>query len=406
MLDIKKIRNDFPMLKNNPDLLFLDNSATTLKPQCVIDAVNSYYIKNTTNIHRGDYTISVNVSNEYESTRKKVAKFINAQSENEIVFTSGATASLNLIAQAYEEKINEGDIILTTLAEHASSVLPWFKVAERKNAQIVYIPLNNDGRLTIDNFKKVLNDKVKVVALAHITNVLGYAVPIEEICELAHEINAIVVCDGAQAVPHLKCDVVKWGVDFLAFSAHKCCAPTGIGVLYGKKELLEMMTPQILGGGSNSRFDKEGNILLKQAPYKFEAGTPAIEATLGFGAALDYLSEIGMENIETYEKELKTYCVEQLKKLEQVILYNPDADSGIVAFNIKDVFAQDAASYLNYKNIAVRSGNHCAKILPEVVHTTQTIRASFYFYNTYEDVDRFVKAVSEINLESCINIYL
>ncbi len=406
MFDVKEIRKDFLMLKNNPGLVYLDNGATTLKPKCVIDVVTNYYTHNTTNIHRGDYTISATISKEYELVRKQVATFIHATSEKEIVFTSGATQALNLVANSYKKFINEGDVILTTMAEHASNILPWFDVCLEKKAEVAYIPLNEGGRLTLDNFKKALTNKVKVVVLAHITNVLGYAVPIKEITKLAHEVGAIVICDGAQAIPHVVCDVVDWDVDFLAFSGHKCCAPTGVGVLYGKYDLLQQLDPYTLGGGSNARFDKSGEVVLKNAPYKFEAGTPAIEATLGLGKALTYLSKLGMQNIENYEKELKAYCIAKLSSLDHVIVYNPDADSGIIAFNIKDIFAQDVAAYLNSKGIAVRSGNHCAKILPEILATTETIRASFYFYNTFEEVDFFVQALSEITLESCIDLYL
>lgn len=393
------------MIQNNPELIYLDNGATTFKPQCVIDAVNHYYTHTTCNIHRGDYDLSFIVDKAYDETRKTVAEFIKTPNENEIVFTSGASAALNLVASGWGKKLKQGDIILSTEAEHASNILPWFKAAENTGARVEYIPLTEKGELTIENFKKVMNNQVKVVALASVSNVLGFPVLIQEITAIAHEYGAIVVCDGAQAVPHLPVDVKAWDVDFLAFSAHKVLGPSGVGVLYGKYELLESMEPNLLGGGSNARFDMCGNILLKKAPFKFEAGTPAIEATLGMKAAIDYISNIGMENIEAYEKELKRYCIEKLKKLDNIILYNPDAPTGIVTFNIKGVFAQDAASYLNSKKIAVRSGTHCAKILMEVLKTSETIRASFAFYNTKEEVDAFVQAVSEITLENCVGLF-
>lgn len=393
------------MFQNNPGLIYLDNGATTFKPQCVIDAVNHYYTHTTCNIHRGDYDLSFIVDKAYDETRKTVANFIKTSNENEIVFTSGASAALNLVASGWGKKLKENDIILSTEAEHASSILPWFRVAENTGAKVEYIPLTEKGELTVENFKKVMNHQVKVVALASVSNVLGFPVPIQEITKIAHEYGAIVVCDGAQAVPHIPVDVKAWDVDFLAFSAHKVLGPTGVGVLYGKYELLESMEPALLGGGSNARFDMCGNILLKKAPYKFESGTAAIEATLGMKAAIDYISNIGMENIEAYEKELKRYCIEKLKKLNNIILYNPDAPTGIVTFNVKGVFAQDAASYLNSKKIAVRSGTHCAKILMEVLKTSETIRASFAFYNTKEEVDAFVQAVSEITLENCVGLF-
>lgn len=386
-------------------LVYLDNAATTFKPQCVIDAVVRYYTDQTANVHRGDYEISYQVSEAYEKTREDVARFIHAQPK-EIVFTAGASASLNLVAYGYGRKyLKAGDVILSTEAEHASNILPWFKVAEETGAKIEYIPLTEDGQLTLDNFRQAMHENVKIVAVADITNVLGYVAPIEEMTRIAHESGAIVVCDGAQSVPHTPTDVQAWGVDFLAFSAHKMCGPTGIGVLYGKYELLQKTDPFMLGGGSNARFDMCGNILLKDAPYKFEAGTPNIEGVLGLQQAVRYLESIGMEQIQAYEHELKAYAIEKLKKLDNLILYNPTSPTGIIAFNVKDVFAQDAAGYLNSQGIAVRSGNHCAKILLNVLKTSETIRASLYFYNTKEDVDRFVQACSEITLENCVGLF-
>ena len=386
-------------------LVYLDNAATTFKPQCVIDAVVRYYTEQTTNVHRGDYEISYQVSEAYEKTREDVARFIHAQPK-EIVFTAGASASLNLVAYGYGRKyLKPGDVILSTEAEHASNILPWFKVVEETGAKLEYIPLTEDGRLTLENFRKAMHEQVKIVAVADITNVLGYVAPIEEMTRIAHEHGAIVVCDGAQSVPHTPTDVKAWDVDFLAFSAHKMCGPTGIGVLYGKFELLQKTDPFMLGGGSNARFDMCGNILLKDAPYKFEAGTPNIEGVLGLQQAVRYLENIGMDEIEAYEHELKAYAIEKLKKLDNLILYNPTSPTGIIAFNVKDVFAQDAAGYLNSKGIAVRSGNHCAKILLNVLKTSETIRASLYFYNTKEDVDRFVQACSEITLENCVGLF-
>ena len=386
-------------------LVYLDNAATTFKPQCVIDAVVRYYTDQTTNVHRGDYEISYQVSEAYEKTREDVARFIHAQPK-EVVFTAGASASLNLVAYGYGRKyLKAGDVILSTEAEHASNILPWFKVAEETGAQIEYIPLTEDGQLTLENFRQAMHESVKIVAVADITNVLGYVAPIEEMTRIAHENGAIVVCDGAQSVPHTPTDVQAWGVDFLAFSAHKMCGPTGVGVLYGKYELLQKTDPFMLGGGSNARFDMCGNILLKDAPYKFEAGTPNIEGVLGLQQAVHYLESIGMEQIQAYEHELKAYAIEKLKKLDNLILYNPTSPTGIIAFNVKDVFAQDAAGYLNSKGIAVRSGNHCAKILLNVLKTSETIRASLYFYNTKEDVDRFVQACSEITLENCVGLF-
>lgn len=409
MQDIEQIRKDFPMLQkkemNGHPLVYLDNAATTFKPQSVIDAVVKYYTEETCNAHRGDYELSAMVSEAYEASREAVARLLNCDSK-EVIFTSGASGSLNLVAYGYGRKfLKEGDVILSTEAEHASNILPWFKVAEETGAVVEYVPLTHDGHLTIENFKKALHDKVKVVTFASVTNVLGYIAPVKEIAKLAHEVGAIVVVDGAQAVPHIAVDVRDLDIDFLAFSGHKMCGPTGVGVLYGKYELLEITDPFMLGGGSNARFDICGNILLKKPPFKFEAGTPAIEAVLGLHAAVDYLLDLGFDFIMQREKALHDYLVSRLKELDHIILYNPEADTGIVTFNVKGVFSQDAASYLNTKGIAVRSGTHCAKILVNVLETSDTLRASLYFYNTKEDCDALVEALKTTTVENCVGIF-
>ena len=405
MFDIDQIRKDFKMYDNHPDLVYLDNAATTFKPNQVIKTVVNYYEKYSVNIHRGDYDISQEISNKFDDVRSIVKDFINANNSNEIVFTSGASESLNLVAYGYGKKfLKENDIVLTTEAEHSSNILPWFKVCDEVKAKVKYIPLNSDGSFNLDNLKKVMNENVKVVTLANVTNVLGYILPIKEITAIAHKYNAIVVCDGAQSVPHIKTDVQDMDVDFLAFSSHKLLGPTGAGVLYGKEYLLDNMDTYMLGGGSNLRYDTCGNILLKKPPLKFEAGTPAIEAILGMGEAIKYIQNIGIENINIYEKKLHEYMISKLKSLDNIIIYNENADTGIVSFNVKDIFAQDVGAYLNKYNIAVRSGNHCAKILMEVLKIQYTIRASLYFYNTYHDIDCFIEALSKITIEECIDI--
>ena len=401
------VRQDFPMITNNPDLVYLDNASTTFKPKCVIDTINRYYNFESVNVHRGDYDLSQDVSKKYDNVRHIVKEFINVNLDTEIVYTSGASESLNLVAEGYGKKfLKENDVILTTEAEHASNILPWFKVAKEKKAIIKYIPLNKDGSFSLENFKEVMNESVKVVTIAHITNVLGYVIPLKEVCEIAHSYGAIVACDGAQSVPHIKTDVKDSNVDFLAFSAHKLLGPTGVGVLYGKYDLLDKMNAFMVGGGSNLRFDMCGNLLLKNPPHKFEAGTPPIEAVLGMGRAIEYLMEIGMENVYSHEQELYSYMKEKINSLDNIIVYNKNCDSGILAFNIKDIFAQDAGAYFNSKNIAVRSGNHCAKILMEVLGIQFTLRASLYLYNTKEDIDRFVDAIKNINIEDCIDLVL
>lgn len=396
MIDIKKIRADFPMLRGlemqGKPLVYLDNAATTFKPYSVLNKIEDYYKNFTANAHRGDYDLSHRVDVEYEEARAKVANFINAKT-NEVVFTSGASMSINLIAHGYGLKyLTKDDEILLTEAEHASNVLPWFKVKEETGCSINYIPLDEEGRLTPENLLKTISSKTKVVAVAHVTNVMGYVIDIKAISEIVHKFGAILVCDGAQSVPHLATDVKDLDVDFLAFSGHKMCGPTGIGILYGKFDLLDEMDPLMMGGGMNTKFDMCGDIGYQIPPLKFEAGTQNIEGAIGLGAAIDYLQSIGMDEIEKYEHELHDYMIERLKEVEGITIYNSNAEAGIVTFNLKDVFAQDAASFLNSKGICVRSGQHCAKILMDRLQTIATLRASIYFYNTKEEIDAFVEA--------------
>ena len=408
MFDVEKIRNDFPMIRNNPELAYFDSGATSFKPQCVIDKVCDYYSFFNTNIHRGDYDLSHKVSKEYDDTRKIIRDFLKADDERCIVYTAGDTASLNTVAFGYGEKfLKKGDVVLTSLLEHASDILPWFALKNKIGIEIRYIPLNDNGTVDMERFEECFSDgKVRIVSLTYVSNVLGYVNPIKDICKIAHRYNAIVNVDGAQAVPHLPVDVNDLDVDFLSFSSHKMCGPAGIGVLYGKKEYLDAMDPIAFGGGANARFDKETNIILKETPEKFEAGTPNIEGVLGLGEAIGYLESIGMKNIEEYCKELTVYFMSKLKELDNVKIYNLDSDTGIVAFNIKGIFAQDAASYFSSKNIAVRSGNHCAKIIHNVIEATETIRASMYFYNTKEEIDRFIEVIKETTIEKCVDSIL
>lgn len=408
MLDVNKIKNDFPMFRRNQDLIYLDNSATTFKPDAVIETINHYYEEASVNIERGDYLLSHKVSNMYEDARLTLAKFINAKRQEEIVFTSGATDSLNMVAYGLMDRLQEDDVILLNYAEHASNILCWFDVAKKKNCRIDYIDLTLDGEMCLDKLKAKLDQygsKVKIVSLAYVSNVLGYKQDISKIAAMVHEYQALLIVDGAQSVPHMETDVQNLDIDFLAFSGHKMCGPTGIGVLYGKYEILDSLKPLRYGGGANARFDIAGNVLLQTTPHKFEAGTPNIAGALGLAAAVRYLNSIGMKNIEEYEKELKRYMVDKLKKLSNIKIYNSEITSGILAFNADDVFAQDAGSYLNTKNICVRSGNHCAKILHNLIGTDQTCRASLYFYNTKEDIDAFVNACKDLNVENCIGIF-
>ncbi|MGE4341949.1 MAG: aminotransferase class V-fold PLP-dependent enzyme [Bacilli bacterium] len=395
MIDYQKIAHDFPMLKrtiNGKRLVFLDSASTTFKPQSVIDGVNEYLSECTSNSHRGDYQTAYEVDVRVDETRATVARFINAE-KDEIVFTSGTSMSINLVAYGYGVKhLTAEDEILITQAEHASNVLPWFKVSEHTGAQVNYIPLDEAGRLTPENLKKVISHKTKIVAVAHVTNVMGFLIDIKEITRIAHEYGALVIVDGAQSVPHFKTDVKEWGVDFLSFSGHKMLGPTGIGVLYGRYELLQAMDPLMMGGGMSARFDMCGDVDLMLPPVKFEAGTLNLEGIFGLKKAVEYLEDLGMDAIVEHEEQLRAYAISELKKLDNVIIYNEKAEAGIITFNLKGVFAQDAATYFNAKGIAVRSGQHCAKILTDFLQTHATIRMSMYVYTTKEDIDLFVEA--------------
>lgn len=399
MLDPYKIRNDFPMYRNKikmqgKDLVWLDNASTTFKPDCVLEAVSRYYTKETSNSHRGDYDLCFNMDMEVLNARRTVAKFINSK-DTEVVFTSGTTASINLVAFGYGVKyLTKNDKILLTQAEHASNVLPWYKVSEMTGCQVDFIPLDKDGRLTPENLEKALTPDVKLVCVAHVTNVLGYIAPIKELAAIAHKHGALIVVDGAQSVPHIKMDVKDSDIDFLSFSGHKMCGPTGIGVLYAKFDLLSKMEPFMTGGGMNAKFDMCGDVNYLEPPLRFEAGTQNLEGIIGLHAAIDYLTSIGLDNIEKHEEELKKYCVEKLKATGKCTIYNEKSEGGIVTFNVNNVFAQDAATYLNSRGIACRSGQHCAKILIDFLGTIATIRASFYLYTTKEDIDALVDAVS------------
>lgn len=389
-------REDFPFLFNN--ITYLDNGATTLKPLVVVKKIEEYYTEYTSNAHRGDYKTSLKVDTEYELARNKVQKFINAKSRKEVVFTSGATESLNYIATGFFSNILEpGDEILITKSEHASNVLPWFRLARELNLEVNYIPLDNNYYVTIENVLKSITSKTKVIALAQVTNVIGDLRPIKEIARLAHDRGIFLVVDGAQSVPHMKIDVQDLDCDFLAFSAHKLCGPTGVGVLYGKEELLEEMEPVNLGGGMNESFDDVNDVYLKSLPTRLEAGTPNIAGVIGLGAAIDYLSKIGMDNILEHEKNLRKYLVNKLVDIKHIDIINLESDTGIVAFNVDGIFSQDVAVYLDKYNICVRAGNHCAKILKDAVGVKNTCRVSLYFYNTKEEIDRLVELLSDKN---------
>ena len=389
--------NDFNLLNQN--IIYLDNGATTLKPKVLSEAISDYYNNYSANAHRGDYDMSLKVDTMYEKTRTLVKELINAKSEKEIVFTSGATDSLNKIIFGYAKNIlNEEDEVLITKAEHASNILPWFELSDQIGIKVKYINLTDDYKVTLDNVKKSITAKTKIISLAHITNVVGDVRPLEEIIEYAHKNNILVIVDGAQAVAHKPVDVQKLDIDFLAFSAHKMCGPTGVGVLYGKEELLKNMMPIILGGGMNASFEEDSTRVYSELPHRFEAGTPNIAGVIGFGRVLEYLLDIGMEKINNYEQELRKYAISKLKKNNNLIIYNENSESGIITFNYHNVFSQDLAIYLNKYNICVRAGNHCAKILKNEIGVKNTCRVSLYFYNTKDDIDKLVDALNNENL--------
>lgn len=387
-------KKDYPFFKNNPDIIFFDNASTALKPRCVIDAVNHYYNDLCVNAHRGDYYLSYKVDVEIEDVRKEVAKFIDCE-ENEVVFTSGSTAGMNLISDGYCKKIlKKGDEILISELEHAANVLPWFRLAEETGAVIKYVELENK-KITLESFKKSITKKTKIASFAYVSNVLGYKIPAKEMCEIAHENNVVFILDGAQATPHMKVSMKELDCDFYVFSAHKLGGPTGIGVLYGKANYLQQCDPVILGGGMNKKFEKDGSYTVYNSVRKFEAGTPHIEGILGLGAIIKYISKIGFNYIENKEKVLRDRALKGLKNLEHIEIYNEDNEASTITFNIKNVFAQDAASYFAKYNICLRAGQHCAKLIDGVIDTYASVRCSFYFYNTLEEVDKFIEVASK-----------
>ncbi len=393
IMDINKIRKDFYVLNNN-DLAYLDNAASTLKPKQVIDAVTYYYEKLGVNIHRGVYRLSYEATDLYEKARQKVAELLNCQFE-EAVFTRGASNALNLIALSYGmNHIEEGDEIITSELEHHSSMLPWQNVARAKKAKLVYVPLNEENKITVENFKKVLSNKTKVVALNYISNAMGYMTPVEEIIKLAHEKNAIVILDAAQAVPHIPVNVKALDCDFLAFSGHKMCGPTGIGVLYGKYNLLKEMEP-IEFGGDMIDYVGLNEVTYKDPPYKFETGTPIIASAIGLGRAIDYIKAIGFKDIMKHERMLRDELIDKMSQIKGITIHNPNTDTGIISFNINGVHPHDAASVFDEENVAIRAGHHCAQPLMHCLNEIATIRASVYFYNTREDINRLVKAINK-----------
>ena len=394
MIDLKK---DFKILNqkvNDEPLVYLDNAATTQKPQQVLDVLRNYYEHDNANVHRGVHTLAERATADYEAAREKVRKFIHASSMKEVLFTRGTTTSLNWVSKFAEQVLTAGDEIIISVAEHHSNFVPWQQVAEKTGAilKIVYL---KDGALDIDDLKEKLTSRTKFVSLTHASNVLGSITPIKEVAELVHRYGAYFVVDGAQSVPHMKIDVQDLDVDFFAFSGHKMCGPTGIGVLYGKEELLNQMNP-IEFGGEMIDFVYESHSTWTELPWKFEAGTPNIAGAIALGAAIDYLEAIGMDNIHRYEQELVAYVMPKLKAIEGLEIYGPEAveaRSGVIAFNIRGLHPHDLATALDMEGVAVRAGHHCAQPLLNYLGQASTARASFYIYNTKADCDKLVDAL-------------
>ncbi|EAD3719683.1 cysteine desulfurase [Listeria monocytogenes] len=396
MIDIQKIRADFPILAqeiNEKPLAYLDNAATSQKPKQVIEALTHYYEFDNANVHRGVHTLAARATDAYESARGKVAKFIRAREVAEIIFTRGTTSAINLVVDSYAEaNIEAGDEIVTSYLEHHSNLIPWQQLAKRKGAVLKYIELEEDGTISVEQAKKAIGEKTKIVALAHVSNVLGTITPIKEIAAIAHQFGAVILVDGAQAVPHMEVDVVDLDADFYAFSGHKMMAPTGIGALYGKRELLDAMEPTEFGGEMID-FVELYDSTWKELPWKFEAGTPIIGGAIALGAAIDYLAEVGLENIHAHEQALASYAMEEMSKIEGITIYGPkDASKrcGLVTFNLEGAHPHDIATILDEDGVAIRAGHHCAQPLMKWLDVSSTARASFYIYNTKEEIDALI----------------
>lgn len=398
--DVNRIREDFPILKqrvHGRPLVYLDSAATSQKPQVVIDAINSYYAAQNANVHRGVHYLSQLATREYEDARVKVQRFINAAETHEVIYTRGTTESINLVAQSYGRKfVHEGDEIIISAMEHHSNIVPWQMLCDAQRAKLRVIPMNDDGELLIEEFARMLNKRVKMVAVAHLSNALGTINPVKRIIELAHSLDIPVLLDGAQAAPHLKVDVRDLDCDFYAFSGHKMCGPTGIGVLYGKSHWLESMPP-VMGGGdmiASVTFEKTTYNTL---PYKFEAGTPNIEGAIALGAAVDYLNSVGLDSIAAYEHELLDYATEMIGAIPGVkIIGTAREKSSVLSFTIEDIHPHDIGTILDQEGIAVRAGHHCAQPVMKRFNVPATARASFAFYNTKEEIDALAAGIQKV----------
>jgi cysteine desulfurase / selenocysteine lyase len=403
-LNIEKIREDFPILKRNVSggkpLVYLDNAATTQKPLAVINAIRDYYMNYNSNIHRAVHQLAEEATLEFEKTREKVAEFINARSTEEIVFTRNATEAINLVAYSWgRTNVKKGDRIVITEIEHHSNIVPWQILTSEKGAKLEYVGTDDNGYLKLQEYRDYLNSskKVKLVSVSHMSNVLGTIVPIDEIIKMSHEKGIPILVDGAQSVPHMPVDVQKMDCDFMAFSAHKMLGPTGVGILYAKKEILEKMPP-FMGGGDMIKEVHKYHTRYNDLPYKFEGGTPNIGDVIGFAAAIDYLNNIGMDKVREHEVELTGYALDKINRVRGLTVYGPGNTKdrgGVISFNIGDIHPHDLATIMNDHGVAIRSGHHCAQVLMERLDVAATSRASFYIYNTKEEVDIFVSALDE-----------
>ncbi|WP_026907022.1 cysteine desulfurase [Paucisalibacillus globulus] len=392
-MDVKAIRQMFPILDqevNGHKLVYLDSSATSQKPISVIEAVENYYRKDNANVHRGVHTLGSRATDQYEGAREKVRRFINARSTAEVIFNRGTTTGINTVASSYARaNLKPGDEVLITPMEHHSNIIPWQQAVKATGATLNYIPLQDDGTITLEDVRNLVTDNTKIVAIAHVSNVLGTINPIKEIAKIAHDKGAVVVVDGAQGAPHMKVDVQDLDCDFYAFSGHKMLAPTGIGVLYGKRELLENMEP-VEFGGEMIDFVTLQDSTWKELPWKFEGGTPIIAGAIGLAAAIDFLEDIGMDEILDHEQKLADYVMDRLRTVEDIKVYGPEHRAALVTFNLGDVHPHDVATALDSFGIAVRAGHHCAQPLMKWLNVTATARASFYIYNTEDDVEKLV----------------
>ena len=390
-------KDDFPILKNR-DISYLDSGATTQKPQCVIDAVENYYKMYNANPHRGAYSLSIEATEVYETTRAKIAKFINAENPEQIIFSKNATESLNLLAYSYGlDNLQPEDEVVLSIMEHHSNLVPWQYVTKKTGSTLKYMYINNEYELTREEIEEKITDKTKIVGITHVSNVLGTINNVKEIINCAHSKGAIVIVDASQSIPHMRIDVQDLDADFLVFSAHKMLAPLGLGVLYGKKSILDAMRPFIMGGDM-IEYVYEQDTTFAMLPNKFEAGTQNVEAVVGLGTAIDYIEKIGYDKIQEAEKEVVSYAREELSKLDFVKMYitpNEEKHSAVISFNVEGVHPHDVASILDSVGVCVRSGNHCAQPLMRFLNIDSTCRASFYLYNTKEDVDRLVKGLEK-----------